>query len=163
VPVSQRNKLFDAACGEFYVSAYLSRRELFVALPRAGIQNIDLFVASDASKRHIGIQVKTTPNAYGKDKAGEYLSWVQSYPADDNIGRPDLWYAYVNLNDWLTGQDQPDIYFIPSVGVMKRMHELRESDPKPWREHFWMFVDAFLPYKNEAGFALLKDAMMNPV
>ena len=46
-----------AACGEHYVAAYLSRFQLIVALPRAGVPGVDLLVASQKGGRAIRVQV----------------------------------------------------------------------------------------------------------
>lgn len=162
-------KLFYGPSGEFYVAAFLSWHELLVALPRAGAKGIDLFVGTYDSQKHIGLQVKSSGDASGKNKEGEWFAWIQRFPKPDAIGRDNLWYAYVNLNRWRDSDNtQPDIYFIPSVDVMKRMHALREeaapkleAGKKVW-ESFWMLIDKFSDYKNEKGLASLKTAIMTP-
>ena len=151
------------ACGEHYVSAYLSGFGLLVALPRAGIPGSDLFVAAVSGGRPIRVQVKTGTQAKRNTKwaPGEIYLWSTSCSV---IERHDenLWYAYVWLNGWPEeGKNLPEVFFVPSVDVMTCMTAVREENkenPKAWT-YFWMRADDAKKYKDSAGLKPLIDTL----
>jgi len=131
------------ACGEHYVAAYLSGSGLVVAMPRGGTSRFDLLVTKENGGRAIQVQVKTGTNPTRKTKAeGQIYLWRTSAGVlkwnDSN-----LWYAYVNLNNWPKGEHPPELFFVPSRVVIKCL----KSEEEPW---FWMYENNAKAY-NDAG------------
>jgi hypothetical protein len=110
-----------AACGEHYVAAFLSRFDLIVALPRAGVPGCDLLVANERGRNPISIQVKTGTQSTRKDKLeGPIYLWYTSFTAIERV-EENLWYAYVWINNWPNDdKKQPEIFFVPSELSRKR-------------------------------------------
>jgi|CXWL01.1.fsa_nt_gi hypothetical protein len=166
MPTKKAEKAIVGACGEHYVAAYLSRHELVVALPRAGVKGSDLFVANPDSGFPIRIQAKTARDATGRYKRRDFYSWDTTCPSQ-NFCNDATWYAYVSLKDWPTTDGAvPEVFFIPSADVRKQMIAVQSADAgdKPaWsRTFFWMYADEIIQYKGEAGFAKLKIALSGP-
>lgn len=95
-------------CGEHYVSAYLAGHGLIVALPRGGNPGTDVFVANVDGGPGIRIQVKTGTDSFRKAKKEKepFYLWPTSYDVIDHQDN-SLWFAYVWLNGWPTGDQQP--------------------------------------------------------
>ncbi len=66
--MAKADKAILAACGEHYVAAYLSRFQLIVALPRAGVPGCDLLVTNKKRGHAIRIQVKTSARSPRKQR-----------------------------------------------------------------------------------------------
>jgi hypothetical protein len=147
------------ASGEHYVAAYLSGFQLIVALPRAGIPGSDLFVSKEKGGHILRVQVKTGTQATRKTKdEGEIYLWATSYAAIERDDRY-LWYAYVYLNDWPTGEKPPEVFFVPSRIVVRCMKECR-ANKETW-PYFWMRVKDANKYKGRAGLKALLDSLQS--
>ncbi len=102
---------FTGAAGQFYVAYGLSTREINAAMTLGNAPSVDLMASSPDGKRTISIQVKTSRNAYRRNRYGhEGFEW------DVNKGvigkhHESFWYAFVDLNK------NPKVFFVPSLWV----------------------------------------------
>lgn len=145
------------ASGEHYVAAYLSGSNVIVAMPRAGIPGCDLLVSNEKNGRAIRLQVKTGRQATRRTKVeGDIYLWATSYSA---IERDDkhLWYAYVYLNGWPSGEKQPEVFFVPSKIVVTCMKECR-ANKDTW-PYFWMLAKDAGKYRGNSGLKSLLRAL----
>ena len=155
--------LTTGAAGEFYVAAYLSRKQLLVALPRAGSPGSDLFVAPNGKGRTMRVQVKTGTESKRSPKWNdkkEIRLWQNSVSVIDDQAK-DFWFAFVWLREWPDKEELPEVFFIPSSEVAKQMIPEREElakDPN-YRPYFWMQIADLEDYKGEAGYQLFLAAM----
>lgn len=142
------------ACGEHYVAAYLSRKELVVALPRAGVPGTDLFVAKDDG-HPIRVQVKTGTQATRKDKVeGPIYLWSTAANVA-NLIDDKMWFAFVWLRNWPHEDELPEVFFVPLSAVAKCMKGEQEAS---W-PYFWMRVVDAGQYKGDIGFKKLEAAL----
>jgi len=126
-------------------------------MPRAGIPGSDLFVSKEKGGYALRVQVKTGTQATRKTKdEGEIYLWATSYAA---IERDDkyLWYAYVYLNGWPTGEKPPEVFFVPSRIVVRCMKECRANN-ETW-PYYWMRVKDANKYKGRTGLKALINAL----
>lgn len=135
--------LLTGACGESYVAAYLTRKKLIVALPRAGTPGSDLFVAPVGNGRSIRIQVKTGTDSKRSPKWAdkkEIRLWRTSLDIIENQDEYHL-FAYVWLKEWPEVEQLPEVFFIPSADVAERMKPEREELGKNpnYQPFFWGF------------------------
>jgi hypothetical protein len=145
------------ACGEYYVAAYLSRKELIVALPRAGVPGTDLFVSVPTGGNPIRLQVKTGNQSTRNDKVeGPIYSWAAS-PTVSELMDDRLWFVFVWLKSW--PEDLPELFFLPLSIVTTRMRgETDSSYPS-----FWMRASDADEYKGDKGFRKLREALTETV
>lgn len=149
------------ACGEHYVAAYLSRNDLLVALPRAGVKGSDLFVAAVESGRPLRIQVKTAIDPKGTLQGREFYSWFTNCPTIEHC-TDTTWYAYVSLNAWPQTDDLPEVFFVPSGEVLKRLTVERDKNIEKKKENptfFWAYSEELIPYKGAIGLTAMREAM----
>ena len=107
---------FTGTAGQFYVAYELSIREINVAITLGNAPSVDLMASSSDGKRTLSIQVKTSRNAYRRNRYGhEGFEW------DVNKGvigkhHESFWYAFVDLQEnnetW-----NPRVFFVPSLWV----------------------------------------------
>ncbi len=141
------------AAGEYYVAAYLSRKELVVALPRAGVSGTDLFVSASNSGHPIRLQVKTGTQSISNDKnKGPIYLWAASVGIADLID-DRKWFAFVWLKNW--PEDLPEVFFVPLAVVSACMDQQRESS----YPSFWMRSEDAEQYKGNKGYQKLRDAL----
>ena len=137
-----------SACGEHYVAAYLSRFQLIVALPRAGVPGCDLLVASEKGGPAIRVQVKTGTQSTRTDKLeGPIYLWHTSFKACE-LKDPNLWFAYVWINNWPQDGKQPEVFFVPSKVVAATMTKCKADGDA---EFFWMKVEDAAKYNGQNG------------
>jgi hypothetical protein len=111
--IEKLEKPLVGACGVFYVSAELSRKN-WIAMPTIrNTSGIDIIATKD--DKVVNIQVKT--NSYGKikylmNKSNEEL-------IDDN-----LYYVFVTLKD---ENERPDFYILPSRLVANYIKETQKK------------------------------------
>ena len=109
---------FIGTAGQFFVAYGLSVREINVAITLGNAPSVDLMASSADGKRTVSMQVKTSRNAYRRNRYGH-----EGYEWDVNKGVIDkyhgsFWYAFVDLQQqgyaW-----NPRIFFVPSIWVAK--------------------------------------------
>jgi hypothetical protein len=141
------------ACGEHYVAAYLSRKELIVALPSAHIPGTDLFVSAPSGGRPIRVQVKTGTQSTSNDKVeGPIYLWATSAAITQLIDE-QMWFAFVWLKTW--PEDLPEIFFVPQSVVADCMNTQTDSS----YPSFWMRAEVAERYRGEQGFRKLREAL----
>lgn len=110
-----KSQLIGSA-GQFYVAYGLSARGINAAITLGNAPSVDLMASSSDGKRTISIQVKTSRNAYRRNRYGhEGFEWNVDKSV---IGKyhESFWYALVDLNE--TNENyKPIIFFVPSVWV----------------------------------------------
>jgi hypothetical protein len=148
---SKTETTITAACGEYFVAAYLSGYELIVALPRAGVPGCDMLVTKTKGGFALRFQVKTGTSPRNKSrKWGEMYRWSTSCTVHQH---PHLWYAYVALNGWPRQKPSdgqiaiPEVFFVPSSVVAKVMADEAEAS---W-SYFWLNVDKAEQYRGGEG------------
>ena len=101
---------FVGTAGQFFVAYGLSIREINAAITLGNAPGVDLMASSADGKRTISIQVKTSRNAYRRNRYG-----FEGYEWDVNKGvigkyHESFWYAFVDLqeneNNWT-----PQVFF----------------------------------------------------
>jgi hypothetical protein len=155
--MTKSDKAILAACGEYYVSAYLSGNHLIAALPRAGVPGCDLLVTAEKRGPAIRVQVKTGGTASKKKdtKEGWIFLWWSDFSAIENDDK-NLWYAYVYLNDWPRGDTQPEVFFVPSDVVVRTLKKCKADDEMAF---FWMKEGEALQYKGKNGLQAILNAL----
>lgn len=107
---------FVGAAGQFFVAYGLSVREINVAVTPGNAPGVDVMASSADGKRAVAIQVKTSRNAYRKNRYGrEGYEWDVSKSVIGNHSE-SFWYAFVNLQEQ-DGAWSPDVFFVPSRWV----------------------------------------------
>lgn len=104
--------------GVFYLAYGLAVRGINAAITLGNTPSVDLMATSSEGGKTISIQVKTSRNAYRKNRYGhEGYEWDVSKSV---IGKYDesFWYAFVDLQEneekW-----NPKVFFVPSQWVAK--------------------------------------------
>jgi hypothetical protein len=153
----KRTTTITGACGEHYIAAYLSSFGLVVAMLHGGIEGCDLFVAKSKDSHAVGMQVKTgTQSKRNNREEGEIYLWPTPWNAIDRDDK-NLWYAYVWLNNWPESENQPEVFFIPSNVVARRMKQSsKEGYTRPF---FWMRADDAKTFRGHSGLKLLLEAL----
>lgn len=146
------------ACGEYYVAAFLSRFQLIVGLPRAGVPGCDLLIANEDCGPGIRLQVKTGTDSRRTDKAeGPIYLWHTGFKVIE-WNHKDLWYAYVWINGWPHGNDQPEIFFVPAAVVVETMMKVKAAGEMGF---FWMKVGDAAQYQGAIGLRPILEALRN--
>lgn len=107
---------FVGTAGQFFVSYSLSIREINAAITLGNAPSVDLMASSADGKKTISIQVKTSRNAYRRNRYG-----FEGYEWDVNKGvigkyHESFWYAFVDLQE--NGKNwTPQVFFVPSRWV----------------------------------------------
>lgn len=153
------DKAVIGACGEHYIAAFLSRHQLVVALPRAGVKGSDLFVADADFGHPIRIQVKTgTDSRRTNKKQGiVFYEWHASFPTTQQCNE-STWYAFVWLSDWPEKAVQPELFFVPSIDVAANMTETGQDSTTPYAT-FWMPEGKLSRYRGSDGLELMLRSM----
>ena len=143
-------------CGENYVASYLAGFGMIAALTRAGLTGLDMMVTEAASGKPMKIQVKTTRDGRGKQKGRWFYSWNTSYSVvknqDDN-----LWFAYVDLNEWPEKEKLPHLFFVPSSFVAGRIQQDYKPESSP--TYFSLFDDEAEEYRSIKGLGKMRAEM----
>jgi hypothetical protein len=107
---------FVGTAGQFFVAYGLSVREIHASITLGNAPSVDLMASSADGKRTVAIQVKTSRNAYRRNRYGrEGYEWDVSKGV---IGKSDesFLYAFVNLQEQ-DGAFSPEVFFVPSRWV----------------------------------------------
>ncbi len=107
---------FVGTAGQFFVAYGLSVRQINAAITLGNAPSVDLMASSSDGKRTLSIQVKTSRDAYRRNKYGH-----EGYEWDVNKGvigkhHESFWYAFVNLQESNESWD-PQVFFVPSKWV----------------------------------------------
>ena len=107
---------FIGAAGQFYLSYGLAVREINASLTLGNAPSVDVLASSPDGLHSLSFQVKTSRNAYRRNRYGS-----EGYEWDVGAGvigkhRESLWYAFIDLQE-NKGNWAPVIFFVPSRWV----------------------------------------------
>ena len=159
--MEKTQRIIVGTTGEHYVAAYLSGMGLIVSLTRGGIQSIDLLVASPSGGRPVSVQVKTgahptTHVVYAHKPKDNYWTWHTGPKALD-LSDETYWYAFVFTDGWPKSGRVPEVFFVPSKVVAKRIR--KEQRKERTRLYFWMDDAKAEEYRGIAGYGKLLTAL----
>lgn len=147
---------FTGAAGEFHVARELALRGINAAVTIGNAPSVDLVATSASGLKTITFQVKTSQNAYRRNRYGaEGYEWDVSRQV---IGRhaASFWYAFVNLREDDDGWS-PEVFFVPSRWVAEfvkadwsRFMYFVPSSVNDLTRERWDLVAAFLNDDMEA-------------
>jgi hypothetical protein len=104
------------ATGQYYVAYELSLHDLCATLTIGNAAGVDILVSKDQGLNSLSIQVKTSRNAWRRNRYGsEGYEWDVGSSVI-NKQSTSFWYALVNLNESKDGC-KPEIFFVPSKWV----------------------------------------------
>jgi hypothetical protein len=146
------------ACGEHYAASYLSGMGLVVALTRAGTPATDLIVTSEIGGRSVSLQVKTGgPSSFSERKkspGNSQWTWRTGRKAMD-LASDSHWFAFVYVGNWPQCEHAPQVFFVPSQTVAKR---LRDTQPSQ-QDWFWMMESEADQFRGMKGYEKLAEAL----
>ena len=107
---------FVGAAGQYYLSYGLAVREINASLTLGNAPSVDVLASSSDGRHVLSFQVKTSRNAYRRNRYGS-----EGYEWDVGSGvigkhRESFWYAFVDLQEHEHGWN-PRIFFVPSRWV----------------------------------------------
>jgi hypothetical protein len=146
------------ACGEHYVASFLSGAGLVVASTRGGVPATDLIVTSERGGRSVSLQVKAGgPHSRTIVKTkpeNNQWTWRIGKHAIDRVDKSH-WYAFVYVGSWPQTGDAPNVFFVPSKFVARRIGE----NPSSQREWFWLADDEAAELCDMEGYRALTRAL----
>ena len=107
---------FVGAGGQFYLAFGLAVREINASLTLGNAPSVDVLASSHDGRHSLSFQVKTSRNAYRRNRYGnEGFEWDVGAGV---IGkhRESFWYAFIDLREHDQRWD-PRIFFVPSRWV----------------------------------------------
>ncbi|EJB8455114.1 hypothetical protein MW332_004971 [Vibrio parahaemolyticus] len=113
--MSKGKSQFVGASGQFYVAHQLTKHFIHASITVGNAPSVDIIAAKEDGTKSISIQVKTSRDAYRRNRYGsEGCEWDVGAGV---IGKssPNLWYAFVDLK--LGSGGEPDVYIVPSLWV----------------------------------------------
>lgn len=107
---------FTGASGQFFVAYELSARQINAAITMGNAPSVDLMATASDGKRSLTFQIKTSRNAYRRNRYGN-----EGYEWDVNKGvigkhNESFWYAFVDLNE-SNDTFNPNVFLAPSRWV----------------------------------------------
>ncbi|HVX85446.1 MAG TPA: hypothetical protein VH253_11745 [Phycisphaerae bacterium] len=143
MPRLERRFLGD--CGEHYVASYLYGMGLVPKLTERNTVAVDMTVATATGQRSISLQVKTgqhrdTHVTRAKKPENDYWVWRVGRKAVTNRAKASHWYAFVAVGNWLTGGGSPEVFFVPSHFVVKRLRENKQIGRPPFGQSEWFHM-----------------------
>ncbi len=114
--MAQGRSQFVGAAGQFYLAYGLAVRQINASLALGNAPSVDVLASSGDGKCTLSFQVKTSRNAYRKNRYGsEGYEWDVGSSVIGNHSE-SLWYAFVDLQE--NGETwTPSIFFVPSRWV----------------------------------------------
>ena len=115
--MAQGRAQFIGAAGQYYLAYGLAVRQIHASITLGNAPSVDVLASSSDGKRSLAFQVKTSRNAYRRNRYGsEGFEWDVGKAV---IGkhREQFWYAFVNLREDEETTWSPQIYFVPSRWV----------------------------------------------
>jgi hypothetical protein len=147
---------FVGAAGQFHLAREFALRGINAAITIGNAPSIDLMASSDSAGRTLSFQVKTSRNAYRKNRYGH-----EGYEWDVNRGvigkhHESFWYAFVNLRK--SGEAfSPEVFFVPSRWVAEfvkpnwgRYMYFLPASIRDLTHERWDLVEDYLEGKNDA-------------
>lgn len=107
---------FIGAAGQFYLSYGLAVREINASLTLDNAPSVDVLASSPDGRHSLSFQVKTSRNAYRRNRYGsEGYEWDVGASVIGKY-RGSFWYAFVDLKEHDKGWN-PRVFFVPSRWV----------------------------------------------
>lgn len=154
------NSQFTSASGQFYVAHQLTARGIHASITVGNAPHVDIIAASADGSGAISIQVKTSRNAYRRNRYGREGHEWDVGAASVGTSHESLWYAFVDLRSSETGID-PEVFIVPSLWVgdfvkpnfSRKMYFL-PSTADPLSRERWDLIESYLAGDEETrGFA----------
>jgi hypothetical protein len=117
---------FVGAAGQYHVACGLALRQITASVTQGNAPNVDVFAASPDGRYSLTIQVKTSRNAYRRNRYGrEGYEWDVGRAVIGNHSE-SFWYAFIDLREQVTAAGAPSwdprIFFVPSRWVAEFVH-----------------------------------------
>ncbi len=113
--MSKGRSQFVGASGQFYVAHQLTKHFIHASITVGNAPSVDIIAAKEDGSKSISIQVKTSQDAYRRNRYGrEGCEWDVGAGVIAKYS-PTLWYAFVDLK--LGSGNEPDVYIVPSFWV----------------------------------------------
>jgi len=107
---------FVGTAGQFYLAYALAVRQINASLTLGNAPSVDVLASSHNGQRTLAFQVKTTRNAYRRNRYGrEGCEWRVGAAVIGNHAE-SFWYALVDLPESANGWN-PRVFFVPSRWV----------------------------------------------
>ena len=147
---------FVGTAGQFFVAYSLAARDVNAAITLGNAPSVDLMASSHDGKRTLSFQVKTSRNAYRRQRYGH-----EGYEWDVNRGvigkhHESFWYAFVNLRESDKIYD-PEVFLVPSRWVANfvkqdwsRFMYFLPTTVESLTKDRWDLVDDYLAGKEKA-------------
>ena len=147
---------FVGAAGQYYLAYSLAVRGINTSLTLGNAPSVDVLVSAADGLTSLSIQVKTSRNAYRRQRYGlEGFEWDAGASV---IGKHSgsFWYAFVDLREEPKGWN-PRVFFVPSRWVAefvkpdfsRHLYFLPVTAQKLTEER-WDLVKAYLANNDEA-------------
>jgi hypothetical protein len=154
--MAKHKRIITGDCGEFYVASLLAGVGADVRVQRVNQKTKDLNVTF--GRRSFTVQVKAG-RLYANEqrkRLPEESRWVwRTGKKCVDIRDKRHWYAFVYLGSWPSDGLPPEVFFIPSKFVAKRLHE---NDKDQW-DWFWILKDDAVKYRDMRGLKTMKRAI----
>lgn len=113
--MSKGRSQFVGASGQFYVAHQLTKHFIHASITVGNAPSVDIIAAKEDGSKSISIQVKTSQDAYRRNRYGrEGCEWDVGAGVIAKYS-PTLWFAFVDLK--LGSGNEPDVYIVPSFWV----------------------------------------------
>ena len=107
---------FVGAAGQFYLAYGLAVRQINASLTLGNAPSVDVLASSHDGYHSIAFQVKTSCNAYRRNRYGrEGFEWHVGASVIEKH-RESFWYAFIDLQEHEKRWD-PRVFFVPSRWV----------------------------------------------
>ncbi len=156
------HRRFLGHCGEHYVASFLYGMGVSPKLTKTNAVAVDMEITTATGKRSISLQVKTgqhkdTHKLYPKNPEADYWVWRVARNALTNRPKTTHWYAFVSVGNWLTGEGIPEVFFVPSQFVVRRLRENKKIGTSPLGQSQWfhMFEEEARLHRGMIGYRRL--------
>ena len=151
--MGKHKRTITGDCGEFYVAALLAGMGADVCIERVNQKTKDLNVAFGRTSFTLQVKAGRLYTNEERKHRPEDSYWVWRAGAKCmDITDPRHWYAFVYLGEWPRGNKPPEVFFIPSRFVAKRLLEQHRSQ----RDWFWILQDDAKKYCGLNGLKRMK-------
>jgi hypothetical protein len=114
--MSKGRSQFIGTAGQFYLAYGLAVRDINASVTIGNAPSVDVLASSEDGRRSLSFQVKTSRNAYRKNRYGkEGFEWDVG-PSVIGKYRESFWYAFIDLQEQ-NHKWNPRVFFVPSRWV----------------------------------------------
>ena len=115
--MAQGRNQFVGAAGQYFLAYGLAARQVNAGITLGNAPSVDVLASSSDGSRSLAFQVKTSRNAYRRNRYGcEGFEWDVGANV---IGKHSegFWYAFIDLGEQNIRSWSPKIFFVPSKWV----------------------------------------------